>query len=383
VIDVVVGVQLIEADLDTRGEHVAIGWQVDLQSLSFGPGRPNATLGIMKAWQLEDTNGIDSYVVNDLPEPEPGRGQVRVKVRTSGLNHLDIWVSMGLPAPRHLPHTAGADAAGVVDAVGEGVAGHEVGDEVIIDPSLSCGKCAFCLNDDIVYCPDFAILGEHVPGTFTERVVVPAINVIPKPAAVDWDVAGSFGLAGVTAIRMLEKADLKRGETVLVVGVGGGVSASALSLAQAFGARVYVTSRSQEKIDWAVGEGAVGGFDSTSEFGKEMAALGGADLVIDNVGPATLKQSMRAAKAGGRIAICGGTSGAKFELNLPIIFFRQLELVGSSMGTHAQFARALNWIRLGKAKAPVAKVFPFAELPKALRFLESGDQVGNVVLTHD
>lgn len=337
----------------------------------------------MKAWQLEDTNGIDSYVLNDVPEPEPGPGQVRVEVRTSGLNHLDIWVSMGLPAPKHLPHTAGADAAGVVDAVGEGVAGHEVGDEVIIDPSLSCGKCEFCLNDDIVYCSDFAILGEHVPGTFTEKVVVPAINVIPKPASVDWDVAGSFGLAGVTAIRMLEKADLKRGETVLVVGVGGGVSASALSLAQAFGARVYVTSRSQEKVDWAVGEGAVGGFDSSSEFGKEMAALGGADLVVDNVGPATLKQSMRAAKAGGRIAICGGTSGAKFELNLPIIFFRQLELVGSSMGTHAQFARALNWIRLGKAKAPVAKVFPFAQLPEALRFLESGDQVGNVVLTHD
>ena len=336
----------------------------------------------MKAWQLEDTKGIDSYVLNDVPEPEPGPGQVRIAIKYSGLNHLDIWTSMGLPAPEHLPHTTGADGAGVVDAIGSGLAGFEVGDEVVIDPSLSCGECEHCLNDDIVYCSRFQILGEHVPGTFTEKIVMPTINVIPKPGAVDWEVAGSFGLAGVTALRMLEKANLKRGETVLVVGVGGGVAASAMYLAMAFGADVYVTSRSAEKIGWALGEGARGGFDSTAEFGKEMSALGGADLVIDNVGPATLKQSMRAAKAGGRIAICGATSGPKFELTLPVLWFRQLELVGSSMGNHAQFARTLNWIRLGKAKSPVARVFPFSELPDAMRFLESGEQTGNVVLDH-
>lgn len=336
----------------------------------------------MKAWQLEDTQGIDSYVLNDVPEPEPGHGEVRVEIRYSGLNHLDIWSSMGLPAPDHMPHTTGADGAGVVDAVGDGVSGIEVGDEVVIDPSLSCGKCEACLNDDIVYCSEFGILGEHRQGTFTEKIVLPTINVVPKPSNVDWEVAGSFGLAGVTALRMLEKADLKSNETVLVVGVGGGVSASAMYLAQAYGATIYVTSRSQEKIDWAVSEGATAGFDSSGEFGKEMTALGGADLVIDNVGPATLKQSMRAAKPGGRIAICGGTSGPKFELTLPVLWFKQLELVGSSMGTHAQFARTLNWIRLGKAKSPVAKVFPFAELPEALAFLDSGEQMGNVVLDH-
>jgi NADPH:quinone reductase-like Zn-dependent oxidoreductase len=289
---------------------------------------------------------------------------------------------MGLPAPKHLPHTTGADGAGVVDAVGQDVAGHEVGDEVVIDPSLSCGHCAYCLNDDIGYCSEFKILGEHHPGTFAEKIVVPARNVVPKPSAVDWEVAGSFGLAGATAIRMLEKANLQQGETVLVVGVGGGVSALAMYLAMAFRADVYVTSRSQEKIDWAVSEGAKGGFDSTGEFGKEMADHGGADLVVDNVGPATLKQSMRAAKPGARIAICGATSGPKFELTLPVLWFKQLELVGSSMGNHAQFARALNWIRIGKAKAPVSRVFPFDELPDALRFLESGEQVGNVALAH-
>jgi NADPH:quinone reductase-like Zn-dependent oxidoreductase len=336
----------------------------------------------MKAWQLEDTKGIDSYVLNDVPEPDPGPGEVRVDIRYSGLNHLDIWTSMGLPAPEHLPHTTGADGAGLIDALGEGVAGLEVGDEVIIDPSISCGTCEACLNDDIVYCPEFEILGEHRPGTFTEKIVVPAINVVPKPAAVGWEVAGSFGLSAATAIRMLEKANLRRGETVLVVGVGGGVSSSAMYLAMAFGASVYVTSRSQDKIDWAREEGAKDGFDTAGEFGKEMTAAGGADLIIDNVGPATLKQSMRAAKMGGRIAICGATSGPKFELNLPVLWFRQLELVGSSMGNHSQFARALNWVRLGDVKAPVARVFGLSELPDALRYLESGEQIGNIALDH-
>lgn len=337
----------------------------------------------MKAWQLTDTTGIDAYVLNEVDEPSPGPGEVRVTIKRSGLNHLDLWVAQGLPAPGHLPHTGGSDGAGVVDAVGEGVAGFEVGDEVIVDPSMSCGSCDHCRRDEIVYCKEFGILGEHHPGTFTEKVVIPTINAVRKPGVVDWDVAGSFGLASVTALRMLEKAGLKRGQTVLVVGVGGGVSASAMQLAMAQGAEVLVTSRSQEKIDWAIAEGATAGFDSTSEFGKEISTQGGVDLVIDNVGPATLKQSMRAAKAGGRIAICGATSGPKFDLTLPQLWFKQLELIGSSMGNHAEFARALNWIAIGKAKSPVAKVFGFHELPDALRYLDSGEQVGNVAVAHD
>lgn len=337
----------------------------------------------MKAWQLTETTGIDAYVLNDTPEPAPGPGEVRVLTRRSGLNHLDLWVSLGLPAPKTLPHTGGSDAAGVVDAVGEGVASYEIGDEVIVDPSMSCGSCEYCRRDEIVYCKEYRILGEHLPGTLTEKLVIPAINAVRKPSGVDWDVAGSFGLASVTALRMLEKSRLRRGERVLVVGVGGGVSASAMYLAMAIGGEVYVTSRSQQKIDWAISEGAAGGFDSSGEFGKEVAALGGVDLVIDNVGQATLKQSMRAARPGGRIAICGSTSGPKFELTIPTLFFRQLELIGSSMGNHAQFARALTWISMGRAKSPVSKVFPFSEVPEAMRYLESAEQVGKVVIDHE
>lgn len=336
----------------------------------------------MKAWQLTETGGIESYVLNDVPEPKPGPGEVRVDLKAAGLNHLDIWVSMGLPAPHRFPHIGGADGAGVVDAIGEGVAGFDLGDEVVIDPTFSCGHCDHCRNDDAVYCSEFKILGEQMDGTFTEKVVIPTINAVRKPKALPWEVVGSFGLASVTALRMLEKAHLKRGETVLVVGVGGGVSSAALGYAQAMGATVYVTSRSQEKIDWALANGAVAGFDSASDFGKEMKALGGADVVVDNVGPATLRQSMGAAKPGGRIAICGSTSGAKTELTIPYLFFRQLELVGSSMGNHSQFARALNWIRLGRVKAHVGKVFDFSELPDALRYLDAGEQIGKVAVIH-
>ena len=336
----------------------------------------------MKAWQLNDTNGIESFELNDVEEPEPGPGEVRVKISHSALNHLDLWVSRGLPAPKHFPHTTGADGAGRVDAIGEGVAGFEIGDEVIIDPSISCGQCAHCRNDDIVYCDSFQILGEHRPGTFTEKIVIPTINAVRKPEAMPWEVAGSFGLATATALRMLERTGLKPGQTLLVVGVGGGVSAAAMHLGIAMRARVYVTSRSPGKIDWAVKQGAVAGFDSGGDFGSEMTAEGGADVVVDNVGSVTMRQSMRAARKGGRIAICGSTSGPKMELTIPTLFFRQLELIGSSMANHAQFARAATWVTTAGAKSPVSKVFDFSDLPAALEYLDGGKQVGKVVIRH-
>lgn len=334
----------------------------------------------MRAWQLTDTTGIDAYELVDLPEPEPGPGEVRVALKTVGLNHLDLWVAEGKPAPKALPHIGGSDGAGVVDAIGEGVAGFEIGDEVIVDPTMSCGHCARCRNDEPVYCDEFEILGEGIPGTLTEKIVIPTINAIRKPKKIDWDVAGTFGLASATAMRMLERARLESGETVLVVGIGGGVSNAAFHLAKGMGATVYVTSRSPEKIEKAIAAGAAGGFDSAGEFGKEMAELGGADIVIENVGPATLKQSMRAAKKGGRIAICGATSGPKVELTLPVVWFRQLELIGSSMGSHAQFQRALYRISQGQARSPVDRMFDFGDLPEALRYLESADQMGKVGL---
>lgn len=335
----------------------------------------------MKAWHLTDTTGPDALELVDIEDPQPGPGEVRVKIKYSGLNHLDLWVSRGLPKPHHLPHILGADGAGTVDAIGDDVAGFEVGDEIVIDPSTSCGRCEHCVRDNIVYCAEFKIFGEHLKGTLTESIVIPTINAVRKPKAMEWRVAGTFGLATVTALRMLERANIEQGQRVLVVGIGGGVSTAAMSLALGFDAQVYVTSRSQEKIDWALEQGAAGGFISDGEFGREMAAIGGAHVVIDNVGPATLGQSLKAAVRGGRVMVCGGTSGQKFELNLPYLFFKQLEIVGSSMGNHAQFARATQYVGSGKAVGHVDRVFGFKELPEAMAYLDSGAQTGKVAIS--
>lgn len=336
----------------------------------------------MKAWHLTDTSGPEALELVDTETPTPGPGEVRIKLSHGGVNHLDLWVSRGLPKPPRLPHILGADGAGVIDAIGEGVAGFEIGDEIIIDPSVACGKCSYCHNDEIVYCDQFKILGEHLDGTFAESVVIPTINAVRKPVDMPWEVAGSFGLVTVTALRMLERADVGKGQRVLVVGIGGGVSAAAMALAIGFGADVYVTSRSTEKIDWAIEQGAKAGFPSDSDFGKEMSELGGAHIVIENVGAATFRQSTGAVTQGGRVMVCGGTSGSKVELSLPYLFFKQFEIIGSSMGNHAQFARATGYTGSGRAKAYVDKVFDFADLPAAMAHLDSGQQMGKIAIAH-
>ncbi len=336
----------------------------------------------MRAWQLHDTTGPDAYALDDIPMPEPGPGEVRVALRIAAINHLDLWVSRGLPAPDRLPHIAGADGAGVVDAVGDGVTTVSVGDEVIVDPSLSCGRCPACLAGDIVYCRRYGILGEHHPGTLAEAVVVPARNVVSKPPELDWETAGSFGLSTGTAYRMLRRARLAAGDVLLVVGVGGGVSSAAMMLGEAMGARVFVTSRSAEKIAWAVAHGAEAGFDSTGEFAKDLKAAAGrpADVVVENVGPATWRQSVRAAGPGGRIVVCGSTSGPKVEITMPVLFFKQLEVIGSTMFTHGEFADVVALVGSGKVRPPVDHVYDFTELPEALRRMDAGEQLGKLAL---
>ncbi|MEX0757684.1 MAG: alcohol dehydrogenase catalytic domain-containing protein [Acidimicrobiia bacterium] len=255
----------------------------------------------MRSWQLHDTEGPESYRLDEIDPPEPGPGEVRVAMRVAALNHLDLWVSRGMPKPHHFPHIAGGDGAGVIDAVGDGVTSVAVGDEVTLNPSLSCGQCAACLAGDIVFCGSFGILGEHVSGTLAEQVVVPARNVVPKPQ-VEWEVAGSYGLAFGTAYRMLRRARLAAGETLLVVGIGGGVAAAAFQIGQAMGADVMVTSRADEKREWALANGAIAAADSAGAFSKELPRK--ADVVVESVGPATFDQSIRSTRAGGRIAVC-------------------------------------------------------------------------------
>jgi NADPH:quinone reductase-like Zn-dependent oxidoreductase len=271
----------------------------------------------------------------------------------------------------------------VVDQVGPEVTSIEPGVEVIVNPSISCGECAPCLAGDVVYCPRYGILGEHHPGMLAEAVVVPARNAVPKPPTLDWETAGSFGLATGTAFRMLRRARVRAGETVLVVGVGGGVSSAALLLARAMGARVLATSRSGAKREWALAHGAEAAFDSAAEFSKQVKAIGAtADVAVENVGPATWDQTIRSLSPGGRVVVCGATSGTKVELAIPVLFFKQLEIIGSTMYTHAEFAETLRLVTAG-VHPPVDTVFDFSDLPAALGRLDGAEQLGKVALRLD
>jgi NADPH:quinone reductase-like Zn-dependent oxidoreductase len=328
----------------------------------------------MQSWILDESPG--SYRFGGIDIPSPAAGEVRVRVVASALNHMDLWVTRGLPKP-HLPHVPGADGAGVVEAVGADVTSCAVGDEVVLNPAVSCRRCRVCLAGESPLCPSFQILGEHRWGAHGELVVVPEENVVPKPASLSWAEAAAYPLVYLTAWRMLRRARLVAGETMLVVGVGGGVSSAGLVLGAAMGATVYGTSRDEAKRRRAVDLGAVDAFDSGEEFPIK------ADVVFENVGAATWDRSLRALAPGGRLVTCGGTAGSKVELSLPRLFFKQHEIIGSTMGSYAEFDQVTRLVAGGGVPVVVDEALDgLDQFPKALERLERGDQLGKLVLLH-
>ncbi len=326
----------------------------------------------MDAWILDDSPG--DYRFGTIDTPEPGPGEVRVRPVTSALNHMDLWLTRGLPKPA-LPHVPGCDVAGVIDAVGPG-AHIEVGAEVVINPAVAPLDAIVRLGIDSPLGRGFQILGEQRWGGHADAVVVPAHNVVARPEGRSWEECAAYPLATLTAYRMLRRARLRAGETVLVVGIGGGVSMAALAIAVRMGAEVYVTSREQSKIDQAIALGATAGFDSSADSWPVKA-----DVVVESVGPATWDASVRSLVPGGRLAVCGGTSGQKVEVDLPKLFFKQIEIIGSTMGSHAEFETVTRLVAQGLPVA-VDQVFDRADYPAALERLRSGDQLGKVVLRH-
>jgi NADPH:quinone reductase-like Zn-dependent oxidoreductase len=327
----------------------------------------------MQAWILDESPG--TYRFGEIETPEPGPGDVRVAVRASALNHMDIWVTKGMPKP-HTPHVPGADGAGVIDAIGDGVVGLDPGTEVVINPSVSCRRCRYCLADESPYCAEFGILGEHQWGTHAEFVVVPAENVLPRPPGRTWEESAAYGLCALTAWRMLKRARLRAGETLLVVGVGGGVSSFGLVLGKAMGARVFATSRDEAKRKRAVELGADDAFDSGDNFPVR------ADVVFENVGQATWDRSIKALAPGGRLVTCGGTAGSKVELSLPRLFFKQNEIIGSTMGSYREFEEVTAMVEQGLAVVVDDAVNSLDAFPAALERLEEGAQLGKLVVRH-
>lgn len=327
----------------------------------------------MRAWILDESPG--EYRYGEVAEPGMGRDDVRVRPVASALNHMDLWLTRGLPKPPHLPHIPGCDVAGVVEAVGDDVHHVAVGDEVVVNPSVSPIEGIVALGNDSPLAKGFALVGENRWGGHAELVVVPGRNVVPRPAGVSWEQGAAYPVAMSTAWRMLRRARVRAGESVLIVGIGGGVSSMALALALRQGAVVYATSRDAAKRKRAMELGAADAFDSERDWPVKV------DVVIESVGPATWERSVRALKPGGRLAVCGGTSGPKVELNLPRLFFKQIEIIGSTMSSYEEFAEVTNLVGQG-VPVQVDEVFGLDEYPAALERLRSGEQLGKIVLDH-
>ncbi len=327
----------------------------------------------MDAWILDESPGTYRWGQIDLPELGPD--DVRIRVVASALNHMDLWVTKGLPKPP-LPHVPGCDVTGVVDSVGDSVSTVAAGDEVVVNPGVSPIEDIVALGNDSPMGPGFGIYGEHMWGGHATFAVAPSRNVVVRPAGRSWEECAAYPLAWLTAYRMLRRARLQAGQTVLVVGIGSGVSCAALAIARHFGAEVVATSRSLAKRQEALAMGAVAAIDSADERWPVQA-----DIVVESVGAATWERSVRSLKAGGRLVVCGGTSGAQVELNLPRLFFKQFEIIGSSMGSYQEFAEVTALMAQG-LEVRVDEVVEVADYEAALARLEAGEQLGKIVLRH-
>ncbi len=327
----------------------------------------------MRAWVLHESPG--EYQWDEVETPEPGPGEVRIAVKASALNHIDLWLMRGMPAPRAFPHVSGSDVAGVIDAVGPGVTAWAPGDEVVMEAGVTSHEAILTLGIDNVLDPKMHLLGEHQWGGHAEYVVVPAWHPVRKPPERSWVECAAYPVAYVTAWRMLRKARTQPGTKVLVVGIGGGVATAALIIGRYLGAEVYVTSRDESKRRRALELGAVDAFDSAGPFPIK------AEVVVDSVGTATWDASMRALAIGGRYVTCGATSGLEVPLLLPRVFFKHHEIIGVTTGSHQEFARVTDVIA-GGLPVIVDEVFPMAGYADAVAKLAKGDQIGKLVIDH-
>jgi NADPH:quinone reductase-like Zn-dependent oxidoreductase len=321
----------------------------------------------VKAIRIHEDGGPEVLRYEDAPDPVPGTGQVLIELRAASLNHLDVWVRKGLPSvPK--PRILGADGAGVVVS-GDGFA---PGDRVVINPGLDHADGRI------------SVVGEHSDGTHAELIAVPRSQVYPLPDGLDFETAAAFPLVFETAYRMLAtKAKLQEGEWVLVWGIGSGVSTACLAIAKALGARVIVTSGSADKLERARELGADATFNHDSDdvvAGVKETTGGGAHVIVDHVGEATWARSLAAAAPAGRVCVCGATTGPNPPAQLHRIWWKQLTVHGSTMGTKEDFEAAYDLVASGRAVPVIDHVFPLAEAAAAHERLEAGEQLGKIVL---
>jgi NADPH:quinone reductase-like Zn-dependent oxidoreductase len=341
----------------------------------------------MRALTLNGTGGLEHLAVVDLPRPEIGGGEdVLVRVHAVALNRLDLFVAAGLPGIDYtFPHVVGSDGAGVVEAVGAGVWQVQPGDRVMINPATSCGRCPACLEGEESLCASFLVMGEHRGGTAADYVVVPAANLARVPEAMPWSQAAAFSLATLTAWRMLvTRARVRAGETVLIGGIGGGVAMAGLQIARLLGVRAIVTSGSGQKLEAALNLGAAAAIDhvGTDVVAEARRLTGGrgVDVVVDSVGERSWQDSLRALRRGGRLVLCGATSGPMVSLDLRRLFWHQWSVLGSTLGSRREYAEVVRLAHQGRLWPVVDRVVPLAQWPAAFERLQRGEQIGKLVL---
>lgn len=340
----------------------------------------------MRAMVIHEHGDVDVLEPMEIPTPEPAPGEVRVAVKAIAMNHLDLWVRRGGPAFKHIefPHRLGAECTGVIDKVGEGVA-MEVGKKVVVSPGISCGTCAACLGGADNLCRDYKILGENTQGCYGEYICVPAVNIAPFPERLNFIGAAAGILTYQTAWQMLvEKAGVAPGDWVLVHGAGSGVGVAALQICKLFGARVIATAGSDEKLEKAREWGIKHAINYRNQdfvpFVRGATQKQGVDIVFEHVGGETFTKSIKVVRSGGTLVTCGATAGGVAEIDLRHVFFRQLNVMGSTMGSKATLLRCLHHVQNGDFEPIVDKVFDLEDAGTAHQYLASRKNFGKVVL---
>ncbi len=341
----------------------------------------------MKAAVIRSHGGVECVIVDKIPEPKAGENEVVLEIHSAALNHLDIWVRKGRPGVQlDMPHVLGSDGAGVVVEIGSKTRGINIGDEVILNPGLSCGYCESCGRGQQSECMSFGIVGMSRPGTFAERVAVPFQNILPKPAHLSFDEAAALPLAYQTAWRMLMmRAGLRAGETILIHGIGGGVALAALQLAKLAGAEVIVTSSSDEKLSKAKTFGAdhVINYRTVDDLAgavKDITKGRGVDVVIDTVGSSTWNTNFGVVRRGGRIVLCGVTTGPEATTDLRALYWNQLTVMGSTMGSNEDVRQMLRAVETARLKPVIDSVNSLEEIQDAMSRMETGEQFGKIVV---
>lgn len=347
----------------------------------------------MRALVIRGHGDVSQLAIADVPAPTVSRpSDVLVGLKAAALNHLDLWTLRGLPGlALSFPHILGADGAGVVMEVGSDVRSVRPGDQVMINPGISCYRCAECVRGEQSLCESYGLLGEHLPGTFAEHIVVPEQNLASLPVLaggetpISWAEAAAFPLVTLTAWRMLvTRAAVRPGETVLIWGVGGGVSLAALRIAKLCGARVIVTSSSAAKLAAAGSLGADVTIDhATQDVVAEVRALTGkrgVDVIVENVGAATWERSLRMLARRGRLVTCGATTGPKVEVDVRRLFWYQWNIMGSTMGSAEDFRQIVAQLGQGRLRPVIDSSFPLERGAQALERLGRAEQFGKIVL---